>query len=162
MTVFLDTAVFMYAGGSEHPLRDPCRAILRQVDAGSMDATTSVEVVQEILHRFLATRRPDVGAAMARQVMDAFAPVLPVTHGVMRRVPGLVDAYPGLSARDLIHVATCIGEGIDTIVSPDRGFDQVRENPTPGPHRGSSRLTRARRGRPHLMRPPRLDAPAPT
>ena len=45
----------------------------------------------------------------------------------MRRVPGLVAAYPALSARDLIHVATCIAEGIDTIVSPDRGFDQVRE-----------------------------------
>jgi predicted nucleic acid-binding protein len=127
VTAFLDTAVFMYAGGSEHPHRDSCRAILRQVDEGTLDATTSVEVVQEILHRFLAIRRPEVGAAMAGQVMDAFAPVLPVTHGVMRRVPRLVVAYPRLSARDLIHVATCIGEGIDTIVSPDRGFDQVRE-----------------------------------
>ena len=127
MTLFLDTAIFMYAAGAEHPLRAPCRAILRQVDEGSLDATASVEVVQEILHRFLAIRRPEMGAAMGRQVMDAFAPVLPVTHGVMRRVPGLVDAYPALSARDLIHVATCISEGIDIIVSPDRGFDQVRE-----------------------------------
>ena len=127
MTVFLDTAVFMYAGGAEHPLRAPCRAILRQVDESALDATASVEVVQEILQRFLAIRRPEMGAAMARQVMDAFAPVLPVTHGVMRRVPGLVATYPSLSARDLIHVATCISEGIDIIVSPDRGFDQVRE-----------------------------------
>ena len=127
MTLFLDTAIFMYAGGAEHPLRAPCGAILRQIDDGSLDATTSVEVVQEIFHRFLAIRRPEVGAAMARQVLDAFAPVLPITHSVMRRVPGLVEAYPALSARDVVHVATCIGEGIDTIVSPDRGFDQVRE-----------------------------------
>ena len=46
---------------------------------------------------------------------------------LMRRLPPLIDRYPALSARDLIHVATCIGDGIDTIVSPDRGFDQVRE-----------------------------------
>ena len=53
------------------------------------------------------------------------APVLPVTDAVMRRMPSLVEAYPTLSARDLVHAATCLEERIDTIVSPDRGFDQV-------------------------------------
>ena len=127
MTLFLDTALFMYAGGREHPLRAPCRAILERVAAGSLDATTSTEVVQEILHRFVAIGRPEVGAAMARDVLDAFEPVLPVTHGVMRRMPDLLGRYPALSARDLVHVATCLEEGIEAIVSPDRGFDQVRE-----------------------------------
>ena len=127
MTLFLDTALFMYAGGREHPLRAPCRAILERVAAGSLDATTSTEVVQEILHRFVAVGRPEVGAAMALDVLDAFEPVLPVTHGVMRRMPDLLGRYPALSARDLVHVATCLEEGIEAIVSPDRGFDQVRE-----------------------------------
>jgi predicted nucleic acid-binding protein len=127
VTLFLDTAVFMYAGGREHPLRAPCRAILERVAAGSLDATTSTEVVQEILHRFVAIGRPEVGAAMARDVLDAFEPVLPVTHGVMRRMPDLLGRYAALSARDLVHVATCLEEGIEAIVSPDRGFDQVRE-----------------------------------
>jgi predicted nucleic acid-binding protein len=127
VTLFLDTAIFMYAGGADHPLRASCGAILRSIDDGNLDATTSVEVVQEILHRYVSIRRAETGITMARQVLDAFAPVLPVTHSIMRRVPGLADAYPALSARGLIHVATCIGEGIDTIVSPDRGFDQVRE-----------------------------------
>ncbi len=127
MTLFLDTAVFMYAGGREHPLRAPCRAILERVVAGALEATTSAEVVQEILHRFVAIGRPEVGAAMARDVLDAFEPVLPVTHGVMRRMPDLLGRYPALSARDLVHVATCLEEGIEAIVSPDRGFDQVPE-----------------------------------
>ncbi len=35
--------------------------------------------------------------------------------------------YPTLDARDVVHVATCIHEGIPTIVSPDRAFDQVAE-----------------------------------
>ncbi len=117
----------MYAGGADHPLRASCGAILRRVDTGDLDATTSVEVVQEILHRYLSIRRAETGIAMAREVLDVFAPVLPVTHAVLRRVPGLVGAYPTLSARDLIHVATCLVEGIDVIVSPDRAFDQVRE-----------------------------------
>jgi len=92
-----------------------------------MDATTSVEVVQEILHRFLAIRRPDLGVAMAREVVAAFRPLLPVTHAVVERMPELVERYPTLTARDLVHVATCVQEGIGTIVSPDRGFDLVSE-----------------------------------
>lgn len=125
MTLFIDTAIIMYAAGSEHPLRTPCQRLLERVADGSLDAVTSVEVVQEILHRFTALRRPGVGAAMARDALDLFAPVLPVTHAVMRRMPELVELHGTLAARDLVHVATCLEEGIGEIVSPDRGFDSV-------------------------------------
>jgi predicted nucleic acid-binding protein len=63
---------------------------------------------------------------MARHALDLFSPVLPITHAVMQRMPGPVERYH-LQARDLIHVATCIEEGIGAIVSPDRGFDDVGE-----------------------------------
>ena len=43
----------------------------------------------------------------------------------MRRMPELVAAHATLAARDLVHVATCLEEGIADIVSPDRGFDTV-------------------------------------
>ncbi len=94
---------------------------------GRLEAVTSVEVVQEILHRFTALGRPETGAAMARATLDLFAPVLPITHAVMRRMPDLIERYPGLAARDLVHVATCLEEGLADIVSPDRGFDGVPE-----------------------------------
>lgn len=125
MTAFIDTAILMYAGGADHPLRQPCRKVLDRIADGDLDAVTSVEVVQEVIHRFLAVRRPDLGIAMAQQALDLFAPVLPVTHAVMRRMPELVSRYPTLAARDLVHVATCLHEGIAQIISPDRGFDAV-------------------------------------
>ncbi len=56
MTAFLDTAVFMYAGGADHPFRTSCRTILRRAAMGEFAATTSTEVVQEILHRYLSIR----------------------------------------------------------------------------------------------------------
>lgn len=64
---------------------------------------------------------------MARLSLDVFAPVLPITHALMRRLPDLAERYPALSARDLVHVATCIHEGIVEIVSADTGFDAVHE-----------------------------------
>lgn len=127
MTVFIDSAILMYAGGTEHPLREPCRRVLEAVADGRLEAVTSVEVVQEILHRFTALGRPHVGAAMARATLDLFAPVLPITHAVMRRMPDLTEQHQRLAARDLVHVATCLEEGIADIVSPDRGFDAVPE-----------------------------------
>ena len=125
MTVFIDTAVLMYAAGDAHPLREPCTRILDRVARNHLDAVTSVEVVQEIMHRYLALRRTEGAAALAEHTLDLFAPVLPVTHGVMRRVPALISRYPSLGARDAVHVATCLHEGITEIISPDRGFDAV-------------------------------------
>lgn len=127
MTLFVDSAVIMYAGGRDHPLRAACQRLLRRIADGHLDAVTSVEVIQEILHRFTALRRPDVGAAMARDALDLFAPVLPVTHAVMRRMPDLVARFPILAARDLVHAATCLSEGISEIVTPDEGFNDLSE-----------------------------------
>lgn len=127
MTVFIDTAVIMHAAGAEHPLREPSRRVLSRIGNGDLDGVISVEVIQEILHRFISVRRSDVGYEQAKEAMDFFAPVLPITHALMRRIPDLALRYPTLDARDLVHVATCIHEGIAEIISPDRGFDQVAE-----------------------------------
>lgn len=127
MTTFVDTAIIMYAAGGEHPMRDPSRRILASIRDGELDGVISVEVIQEILHRFIRVRRPEVGQAQATEAMDFFAPVLPITHAVMRRVPELAARYRHLDSRDLVHVATCLHEGITAIISPDREFDLVAE-----------------------------------
>lgn len=125
--IFVDTNVLMYAAGGDHPLQRPCREIVDGIGDRSIAATTSVEVVQEIVHRYLAIGRAQGGLALAEQTLDLFAPVLPITHALMRRVPDLARRYPGLAARDVIHVATCVHEGVNEILSTDRGFDAVRE-----------------------------------
>ena len=125
--IFVDANILMYAAGGDHPLRTPCRQIVDRIGTRALQAATSVEVVQEILHRYLSIGRSAGGIALAEQTMDLFAPVLPMTHALMRRVPDLAARYPSLAARDLIHVATCIHEGITEILSTDRGFDEVRE-----------------------------------
>jgi uncharacterized protein len=127
VTSFIDTAVMMYAAGSEHPMRTACRSLMRKILTGEVDGVTSVEVVQEVLHRYRSIGQPETGRLLALDTMDTFAPVLPITHAVMRRVPDLASRYPRLQARDLVHVATCIHEGITEIISPDRGFDEVAE-----------------------------------
>lgn len=128
MTLFIDSAVFMYAAGAEHDLRGPCQAVLRGAVARQIDAVTSADVVQEVLHRYLSIRQFTVGIGATREILTVFSPVLPVTHEVMARVPDLADRYADrLAARDLVHLASCIEAGIDRIVTTDRGFDHTSE-----------------------------------
>lgn len=125
MTVFIDTAVIMYAAGREHEMREPCRRILEAVTTQQVEGVTSAEVIQEIFHRFTILGDRGIGARMATAALDLFNPVLAITDAIMRYMPDLVLEHHRLSARDLVHVATCREAGIDAIVSPDRGFDEV-------------------------------------
>lgn len=128
MTRFLDTSVLMYAAGTEHRLKEACVRIVDGIGDGAIrDVVTSAEVVQEIVHRYLSIGQPEIARDLATRTLDLLAPVLPITHALMRRVPDLAARYPGLAARDLIHIATCIHDGIPEIISADRGLDRVAE-----------------------------------
>ncbi len=136
MTVFLDTAVLMYAAGSDHRLKQPCAAILTSIAEGRLSAVISTEVIQEIAHRFVHIRKPGSAIQLITHALELFSPVVPVGQPVVARLPGLIARYRDLQARDLIHVATCLEERIEAIVSPDRAFDVVVElrriDPTDG------------------------------
>jgi predicted nucleic acid-binding protein len=126
-TVFLDTAVIMYAAGREHSHKAACAAVMDRVGTGDLDAVISIEVVQEIVHRYLSMHQPQTGREMANHALDVFAPVLPVTHDVMQRTVDLLERYQTVQSRDLVHVATCLVNGIDSIISPDTDFDAIAE-----------------------------------
>jgi predicted nucleic acid-binding protein len=49
-TVFLDTNVFLYAIGAQHPLKAAGQQVLERVGNGTLEAVTSTEVIQEILY----------------------------------------------------------------------------------------------------------------
>ena len=58
--IVLDTTVLAYAVGEAHPLRDPCRRLLAAHAEGRIEATTTVEVIQEFAHiRARRRTRPD-------------------------------------------------------------------------------------------------------
>lgn len=60
---------------------------------------TSAEVAQEIFHRFSRSPHAAEGAELAQATLDLFSPVLPITHGVVARLPALARHDPTHSAR---------------------------------------------------------------
>jgi hypothetical protein len=127
MPVFLDTNIFLYAAGQTHPQRDACVALLRRVAAGTLEATTNSEVIQEILYVLERRGRREDGVALARHVASLFPDLLPVTGEDMRRAFDLIERYPKLPVRDTVHAATMLDNGLEQVISVDEDFDQVRE-----------------------------------
>jgi predicted nucleic acid-binding protein len=61
--IVLDTTVLVYAVGDDHALRDPARAIVEAAEGGAVQATTTVEAIQEFVHvRARRRSRPDAAA----------------------------------------------------------------------------------------------------
>jgi hypothetical protein len=56
--ILLDTTALVYAVGSEHPLREPCRALISAIGDGRIAATTTVEMLQQFTHVRARRRRP--------------------------------------------------------------------------------------------------------
>jgi hypothetical protein len=125
MRVFVDTNIFLYAAGRAHPEREACAGVLRRVAAGTIDATVSSEVIQEILYVLARRDRRDDGVRLARHVAALFPDLLPVTGEDMRIACDLVERYPALAARDAVHAATMMRNGLRRVISVDEDFDQI-------------------------------------
>jgi len=122
---FLDANVVMYAAGAEHPLRKPCRQALRRAVDAHVPLITDAEVLQEILHRYFAIRRPDAAAAVYRSAVDLCEEVTPITEKDTARALELLQTHAELTPRDAIHVATMESAGVRRLLSADRDFDVV-------------------------------------
>lgn len=126
MTRFLyDTAIFVYARGTEHTYREPCRALVGLARDAAIVGEASVELVQEYAH--LLRRRGLDGGTVQEQSRDVAAMCLlhDVTRPDLLMALSLVADHPVLSVRDGVHAATALRRGIPVIVSPDRAFDDV-------------------------------------
>lgn len=124
--IFIDASIPIYAGGRLHPLREPARQILLLVADKPGAFFTDAEVLQELIHRYLALHLwPD-----GRLVVERFAEAMrgrvePIYAENVEAAAILVDRYPRMSARDLLHTSVMQRVGSDRIVSADRDFDRV-------------------------------------
>jgi predicted nucleic acid-binding protein len=124
--IFVDANIPIYAAGRSHALKEPCNEIIHIVARYPERFVSDAEVVQELLHRYMALNLYEQG----REVIQRFANVLhdriePLNVADVVSALTLAELVRGLSARDLIHLAIMSRLGVDAIVSADRGFNNV-------------------------------------
>lgn len=121
----IDTNVFIYAAGREHPYKAPCLDLLRRVERGDIEANTDIEVFQEILHFYHATSRADFGVEVMSLAATQFPHPFPVDLSAMLLAGRTLLANPQIQARDAVHSAVVLELGLDGIITADTGFDDI-------------------------------------
>lgn len=125
--IFVDTNVFMYAVGRDHPLRDPARAFFTDAAHARTPLVTSAEVLQELAHAYLARMRQETLEAALALVSRSTADVWPLESGDVMLALRLRERHPTLQARDLCHLASCRRRGVRAIKTFDQTLHAVAE-----------------------------------
>jgi predicted nucleic acid-binding protein len=120
-----DTGVFIYALGSEHHYREPCRTILREVQRRRLASEASVELIHEFAYVHLRQLGRRVDAARSAHAIISSFSLHTVEPPDMKRALDLWSDYERLDMRDAIFAAQALNRKIDAILSPDRDFDGV-------------------------------------
>lgn len=121
--IFVDSNIPMYLVGADHPNKEAARRLLERAIGDSESLATDAEVLQEILHRFVAIGRRDA----IEPAFDAVLGVVDVVHPIelddVQRARRLLGTAERLSARDAIHLAVMQRHEIDRILTFDTAFD---------------------------------------
>jgi hypothetical protein len=123
--IFVDSNVPMYLVGGAHPHKADSRRLLESAIAAGERLVTDVEVLQEILHRYVAINRRDAIQPAFDAVLDVVDEIFPVTLDDTLRAKDIVLGKPRLSARDALHVAVMERHDVRRIMSFDTAFDDV-------------------------------------
>jgi len=124
--ILVDANVIMYAAGAEHAHKRPSVALLERVARGEVEATIDAEVLQEILHRYRAIGRWEDGRRVYDLARKLFRNVVPVTADVLDRARRILDTDRRIMARDALHAAVVMAEGLEAVCSWDRDFDRIK------------------------------------
>lgn len=118
--IFVDTNVFMYAVGREHPLREEARAVF--ADPAAPPLVTSSEVMQELMHAYLPVGRRETLDAALQLVRGRMATIWSVEADDVELARGLSVRHPGLGARELLHLACMLRRRASGLRTFDRGL----------------------------------------
>ena len=123
--ILVDSNIPMYLVGSPHPNKEAARRALEEAVAAGDSLCTDAEVLQEILHRYVAVRRPEEIDPAFDALLAIVDVVYPIERADVERARRLLATTPRLSARDAIHLAVMHARDVGRILSFDTGFDGV-------------------------------------
>ncbi len=123
--ILVDANIPMYLVGGEHPNKHRAAALVEEAIAAGDRLVTDVEVLQEILHRYVAISRPEAIQPAFDVLLAVVDEAFPIELADTVAAKDVVLGTTRISARDALHVAVMRRREIRTIMSFDRGFDDV-------------------------------------
>ena len=121
--IFVDSNIPMYLVGAPHPHKADAQRLLEKLISDRQRLVTDAEVLQEILHRYVAINRRDAIQPAFDALLGVTDQVFAVDQTAAERAKEIVMGHGQMSARDALHLAVMEQHGIERILSFDSGFD---------------------------------------
>lgn len=121
--ILIDSNIPMYLVGAPHPHKSDAQRLLEKLVSNRQRLVTDAEVLQEILHRYVAIDRRDAIQPAFDSLLGIVDQVLSVDLSVAERAKQIVLGHRRVSARDAVHLAVMEHHGIEHILTFDSGFD---------------------------------------
>lgn len=121
--ILIDSNIPMYLVGAPHPHKTDAQHLLERAIAAEERLVTDVEVLQEILLRYVAIERRDAIQPAFDAILGVVDEVFTVELADVERAKEIVYGRREISARDALHLAVMEHRGVARILSFDAGFD---------------------------------------
>jgi predicted nucleic acid-binding protein len=122
---FIDSNIFMYAIGSEHPHKKPCLDLVEKINNQEIKACINTEILQEVLYRYDAIGKSKIGFKLFDKLLQTFDTIWEVNKQDLIKARALQEKS-NLKTRDAIHAACMINRSVKSIYSYDRDFDKIK------------------------------------
>ena len=124
--MFIDANIFIMAMIGKDRTSEKCRDYMHKIENGEQQATTSVLVLDEVLHNISEYRGTEIAIKFLKKI--SVFPNLEICEITLSEFnDSLKFVNDGLRPRDALHVAVMRANGVSTILSFDKDFDGVKE-----------------------------------
>ncbi len=123
--IFIDSNIPMYLIGAPHPNKEVARRLLEACIERAERLVSDAEVLQEILHRYIAIRRRDAIQPAFNALLGVVDEVFPIEGQDVESARDVLLGESGLSSRDALHVAIMRRHGVRRILTFDTAFERV-------------------------------------
>jgi uncharacterized protein len=121
--ILVDSNIPMYLIGAPHPHKSDAQRLLETLLSERARLVTDTEVLQEILHRYVAIDRRDAVQPAFDALLGIVDQVLSIDLVAVERAKTIVLGSRRLSARDALHLAVMEQHSVEQVLSFDGGFD---------------------------------------
>ncbi len=121
--VFIDSNIPMYLVGAAHPNKTDAQRMLERHIIDGVRLVADAEVLQEILHRYVAIQRRDAIQPAFDALTGVVDEIFPIEAADVVRAKEIVYGTECLSSRDALHVAIMERHKVEKIMSFAKGFD---------------------------------------
>jgi predicted nucleic acid-binding protein len=124
--IFIDSNIPMYLVGGPHRNKQRAKELLDECFDADERLVSDVEVLQEILHRYVSIGRREANQPAFDLLMEIVDEFYPLDTDVMESAKEIVLST-ALTARDSLHLAVMRRHSIGRILTFDGDFDEVSD-----------------------------------